>query len=339
MSILDKAMKKRKKAAHLVAVEGKKVDPLDYEELIKQGKISSTTVDILLQAEQKNDVMIDRDKINITDLDIDVNKVGDSDGEFVESSVLAINPVKTFSKPVDLDLDKLDAQGFISPRHTNTLLSNTFRMLKRPLLNNVRGKGATVLDNANMIMVTSSLENEGKTFSAINLAISIALEKDKRVLLIDADVNKPSHPQVFGVDMKYGLTDVLLGNVDDLSKVFCKTNIPSLTLMSAGQQTQQATELLASENMHKFMQDISSRYPDRIVIFDSPPLLQTTESSVLASHMGQVILVVEAERTLKHHVKKSLSLLSNEIVLLLLNKMRDKHEAGNYGYYGYGHSA
>jgi len=274
--------------------------------------------------------------LNVTELDIDLSADHEDITGF-PGNVLNINPVKSFSHPADIDLKKLEAKGFITPTNANTMLSNTFRMIKRPILNNVDGKGATRLEHANLIMVTSSLSEEGKSFSAINLALSIAMEKNKRVLLIDADVNKPSHHEEFGIDMEYGLTDLLSGKVDDMSRIMCKTNIPSLSLMFAGTLTSHATELLASQAMEDFVHEISTRYPDRIIIFDSPPLLQTTESSVLASHMGQVVMVVEAEKTLRYQVKKSLGLLSNEIVLMLLNKMREKTDQGNYGYYGYGH--
>lgn len=271
-------------------------------------------------------------------IDFDLTGNVGSRSLYSESQVLSINPLKTFSKQVNIDLENLDKLGFINPDNVNTPLSSAFRMIKRPLLNNAAGKGASAGHN-NMIMMTSSVGGEGKTFSAINLAISIAMEKEKHVLLIDADVNKPSHHSVFGINMEYGLTDLLLGKTDNMSQVLCKTNIPSLSLMFAGNYSSLATELLASETMAEFVNDISSRYPDRIIIFDSPPLLLTTESSVLASHMGQVVLVVEAEKTTRHDVSKSLSLLSNEIVLLLLNKMRQTNEAGNYGYYGYGHNS
>jgi protein-tyrosine kinase len=186
-------------------------------------------------------------------------------------------------------------------------------------------------------MVTSSFKGEGKSYSAVNLAMSIAMEKNLRVLLIDADVNKPSHHNIFGVSPDFGMTDFLSGKVKDMSRIMYSTNIPSLSLMFAGSLTTHATELLASEAMEQFVQDLSERYPDRIIIFDSPPLLMTTEASVLASHMGQIILVVEAERTLRNDVKKSLNMLSNEIVLLLLNKVREKDDGASYGYYGYGH--
>ncbi len=281
---------------------------------------------------------IDLQSIDIVKIDFDLSNLGAAVNLASKDDYQNFNPFNIFSHQVELDLDRLNAEGFITPKYSNSLLSNSYRMIKRPLLNNINGKGATVLDNANVIMVTSSLPGEGKTFSAINLAISMAMEKDKNVLLIDADINKPSHYKLFGIDRRAGLTDLLLDEVSDMGEVLCRTNIPSLTVMSSGRLYEYSTELLASEKMDYFIQDIAKRYKDRIIIFDSPPLLQTTESSVLASHMGQVILVVEAESTQNHMVKRSLDLLSNEIVLLLLNKQREKIKEGHYGYgYGYGH--
>ncbi len=306
--------------------------------LFKDNEIDASIVDIPLHenlVEQQD--FIDLSSLDLENLDFDLSSDDEDITGIYGENILSIDTVKPFSHPVDLDLNNLKRQGFITPDNANTALSNSFRMIKRPILNNVRGKGATVLDNANLIMVTSSLSEEGKSFTAMNLALSIAMEKNRRVLLIDADINKPSHHKTFGLEMEYGLTDLLSGKVNDMSRVLLKTNIPSLSLMFAGTLTSHATELLASEAMEQFVKEISTRYPDRVVIFDSPPLLLTTESSVLAQHMGQVIMVIEAEKTLRHQVKKSLSLLHNEIVLLMLNKMREKNEDSNYGYYGYGH--
>jgi protein-tyrosine kinase len=281
--------------------------------------------------------LMDLSSIDLERLDFDLGAGLSDVTELAETNHLSLNLARPFSHPVDLDLKKLNAKGFLIPANANTPLSNSYRMIKRPLLNNASGKGASKIDCANLIMVTSSLKGEGKSFSAINLAMSIAMEKNLRVLLIDADVNKPSHHDIFGVSPDFGLTDYLSGKVHDMSRIMYNTNVPSLSLMFAGSLTSHATELLASEAMDQFVQDISQRYADRIIIFDSPPLLMTTEASVLASHMGQVILVVEAEKTLRHEVKKSLNMLSNEIVLLLLNKVREKDDGANYGYYGYGH--
>ena len=275
-----------------------------------------------------------RSRFKEADLDLDFSSQGNEELSFIETKILRVNPTRSFSHQVDVDLKRLGNAGYITPDHVNTILSNTFSQLKRTLLNNVLGKGATVLDNANLVMITSPLAGEGKTFSAINMAMSIAMEQDKRVLLIDADVNKPSHHEIFGIDTQHGLTDLLMNRVDDVSKVIYKTNIPSLSLMFAGNRTPHATELFAGKAMEKFINELSERYEDRIVIFDSAPLLLPTEASVLASHMGQIIMVVEAEKTRHEVVKKSLEMLSNRVVLLLLNKMREKNDQGNYGYYG-----
>jgi protein-tyrosine kinase len=300
--------------------------------LKKNGKFLD--VDLPLNQDSSGNY-IDFKQLKNNTIDFDLTDLGDDDSTYSTPEVLDFNPLKTFSQRVNLDLENLQGQGFIDPQNVNTLLGNTFRMIKRPLLNNVMGKGATVLDNANLIMVTSSLSGEGKTFSAINLAISIAMERDKQVLLIDADVNKPSHHDVFGFESEFGLTDYLRGKVTDMSRVLYKSNIPSLTLMPSGTRTSHATELLASDAMDSFVKEISNKYHNRIIIFDSPPLLLPTEASVLASHMGQVIVVVQAEKTRHEEVKKSLSMLSNKIVLLLLNQAHEKTQIGNYGYYKY----
>ena len=338
MNLSDKAKKLLKKSGHLSVVDPIKESEKHNQNVSRETKESKSSQHITKQEESMltdQQLLQEIKNINIHDIDINFSELGSEND--TGSRVLVINPLNPFSNHVELDLEKLNAEGYITPKHANSLLSNTFRMIKRPIINNSIGKGASIVNNANIVMVSSSLPGEGKTFSAINLAISIALEKDKHVLLIDADVNKPTHHEIFGLDENRGLTDILLGKVDDMSDVLHKTNIQSLSLMSAGHEYAHATELLASADMERFVEDVSKRYPDRIVIFDSPPLLLTTESSVLASHMGQVILVIEAEKTLAHQVKKSLSLMSNEIVLLMLNKMREKNEIGSYGYYGYGY--
>ena len=162
------------------------------------------------------------------------------------------------------------------------------------------------------------------------------MERDKNVLLIDADVVKPTHHEIFGLGDRDGLTDLLLGWAGDASDVICKTNIPSFSLMTTGSVIDHATELLASQAMEDFVEELAARYPDRIIIIDSPPLLMTTEASVLAPNMGQVILVVEAEKTRRSQVELSLGLLANEVTFLVLNKVRGFDEGGGYGYYGYG---
>jgi len=274
-----------------------------------------------------------------SELDFDLTEPGTIGSSFSESPILSIDPTRSFSRQIDVNLRKLARDGFITPDNVSTALSNNFRRLKRPILNNVRGKGATVLDNANLIMVTSSHPNEGKTFCAINMAMSIAMEQDKRVLLVDADATKPSHHEYFGVNGDRGLVDFLTGDVDDVSEIIYKTNIPSLSLLFSGKKSPHTIELFASQAMEDFVTELSQRYDDRIIVIDAAPLLLPTEASVLASIMGQIILVIEAERTSPADVKMSLDMLENRIVLLLLNKVRAGKGQGGYGYYGgYGNS-
>ena len=189
-------------------------------------------------------------------------------------------------------------------------------------------------------MVTSSFPGEGKSFCAVNLAMSIAMEQDHTVLLVDADVGKPSIPETLGIRARKGLMDLLLDKDLRFQDVLLKTNVEKLTVLAAGSKHTHATELLASEAMNRILQDIAERYSDRIIIFDSPPLLATTEARVLASRMGQLVMVVEAGKTPQEAVREALSQVVNcEMVGLLLNKGgstlgEDQYAYGAYGSYG-----
>lgn len=240
------------------------------------------------------------------------------------------------SRRVEVDLAQLAAKGIITPDAPRTQVADEFRIIKRPLLGNAQGKGQAPVDRGNLIMVTSSVPGEGKTFSAINLAISIAMEMDNTVLLIDADVSRPSVLNVLGLPAAPGLMDVLLDEKLDLGDVMLKTNIQKLTLVPVGSAAKRATELIASEGMAKLLDEMATRYSDRIIIFDSPPLLVTTEAPVLASHVGQVLLVVEAEKTPQSLVKQALATIQScPVVLTMLNKSASTGAGSYYDYYGY----
>ena len=148
------------------------------------------------------------------------------------------------------------------------------------------GLGEVINQNRNLVMVTSALPSEGKTFVALNLAMSMAMELDCRVLLVDADVVAPSLPAALGIEPAKGLMDLLTDDAPRFSDVLLGTNVERLTLLLAGTPHAGAAELLASEAMARLLAEMSSRYPDRIVLFDSPPLLATSESRVLASQVG-----------------------------------------------------
>lgn len=241
------------------------------------------------------------------------------------------------SRKVELDIAKLAAEGFITPEASGSLIAEEFRVLKRPLLGNVSGSAAPIR-NANLIMVTSSLPGEGKSFTAVNLAMSIAMELERTVLLVDADVARPSLPRVLGVPQQKGLLDVLQDKSLNLSDVLLRTNIDKLTVLTAGTADDRATELLASEAMGSLLTEIARRYSDRIVIFDSPPLLLTTEARVLATRMGQIVFVVRAEETPQTAIKEALGTIEAcPIKLMVLNQAKNIENVA-YGYeYGYGY--
>jgi protein-tyrosine kinase len=231
---------------------------------------------------------------------------------------------KQNTKKVELDLNRMRDIGMVTAAGGRTLLVEDFRIIKRPLLKRAFAERADNAPPGNLIMITSSLPGEGKTYCAINLAMSIAMELDHTVLLVDADVARPSILRTLGLPAQRGLMDILLDDKIDLSDVMLRTNVDTLSILPAGTSTARATELLASQTMSAFVTEIANRYPDRIVIFDSPPLLLTSEAHVLATHMGQIVLVVESETTTQHAVKESLRQLEGcSNVNLIYNKTRE----------------
>lgn len=253
-------------------------------------------------------------------------------------------PARARGRPalIELDLEAIAAAGLVSPQVPGSQIAEQYRMIKRPLLINALGKGTVPpIENGNLIMVTSALPDEGKTFNAVNLAMSIVAELDCTVLLVDADVARPSVLQLLGLSPKRGLLDLLQDDSLDVSDVLLRTNVEKLAILPSGTPHPRATELLASDAMVKLINDMAKRYRDRVIIFDSPPLLVTTESHVLASHMGQIVIVVEAERTLQREVAQALTNIDScPVKLLILNKAKADFKKGySYGYgyaYRYG---
>jgi protein-tyrosine kinase len=243
-------------------------------------------------------------------------------------------PVQT--QRIEFDLAALSAANIVTPTAPRSQVADQFRVIKRPLVTNAKGKGANARANANLIMVTSAVAGEGKSFSSINLAMSIAAELDHTVMLVDADLARPSLPRMLGVDEGPGLLDLLDGTAE-MSGVLLRTNVEKLTFLRSGTPHPRATELLASEAMQRLLDDISKRYSDRIVIFDSPPLLLTTEARVLATHMGQVVFVVRAGTTLQSAVQHALATIEScPVKMMLLNQTRVE-KGGEYGEYGLGY--
>jgi exopolysaccharide/PEP-CTERM locus tyrosine autokinase len=241
------------------------------------------------------------------------------------------------SLALNLDLAKLASEGFVTPDMPRSRIADEFRVIKRPLIANASATGPTQIRKGNLIMVTSAVPGEGKSFSSVNLAMSIAMEMDRTVLLVDADVARPSLPRTLGIPDTPGLMDVLEKSAD-LNQVLLRTNVEKLTFLSSGSMHTRAAEMLASDAMTDLLNDLATRYQDRIVIFDSPPLLVTTEARVLASHLGQIVFIVDAERTLQSEVKRALATIEAcPVKMMVLNKARTTGQ-GAYGYgYGYGY--
>lgn len=237
-----------------------------------------------------------------------------------------------------IDLAELRDLGYVVPDAPATATAEEFRIVKRQLLINAMARGENAIRNGNLILVCSAQPNEGKTFCATNLALSIASERDLTVLLVDADFAKPEILSTLGLEGGKGLIDVIADPSLDLSDCLIRTNIENLSVLPAGRQHNLTTELLASERMGDMVEEIAKRYSDRIVIFDSPPALASSAASVLAMHVGQVMFVVEAENTRETELRDGLSMMNGcEHVQLLINKVRYAGMGRRFGtYYGYG---
>lgn len=233
---------------------------------------------------------------------------------------------------IDINFAKLKSRGFVTPDAGSSQIAEEFRVIKRPIIRNAVGRGA--VKQGNLVMVTSALPSEGKTFTSLNLALSIATEIDSTVLLVDGDVAHPSIPEIIGAPHGPGLLDLLTRDDLDFGDALVKTNIEKLSLLPAGTRHRRSTELLASEQMASLLREVASRYRDRIIIFDSPPLLATTEARVLAANMGQIVMVVAADATSHHAVNQALATIEGcEVVLMVLNKASRTDVGTYYGYY------
>ena len=246
----------------------------------------------------------------------------------------AENPAKRQSRQfIEIDLERLRRMGF-APPGDQSVVAEEIRLIKRPLLTNAFSEASKRVANPNLIMVTSAGPGEGKTFVATNLALSIASEHEVHVLLIDADIAKPSIPRIFDFNAEMGLLDAVEDPSIDLSDVMFRTSIEDLSLLPAGRYSPLSNELIASARMARFVNDMARRYTDRIVIFDSPPVLARTEPSVLAKHVGQVVFVVQAERTSRAAVTEALNLIGKDkLGGVVLNRSRALYGSDRFGQY------
>ena len=249
----------------------------------------------------------------------------------------ATGHIPSSGRPViQLDFDYLKGRGFLVPDDKTSKIHQEFRLVKRRLLDNAFGRLRPVVGNGRLIMVTSSLPSEGKTFSAINLAISIAIGGEHPVLLIDADIARPSVSNTLQLDIpdEVGLTDYLEDPTIPISELLHETSVPGLSLMTAGHLNHRPVDLLASNNMAQLVERLKTMLPHHVIVFDTPPLLPVTETRSLSALVGQVMLVVAAGETPRSALNESLLQLENcEAVGLLFNKAPVQPKAP--AYYGY----
>ncbi|HUN75621.1 MAG TPA: AAA family ATPase [Steroidobacteraceae bacterium] len=243
-------------------------------------------------------------------------------------------------QPLAMNVVALRSAGLLPPQAEEHQLAQQYRRVKRPLIANAIGRGAPRVQGGQLIMVTSALPGEGKTFTSLNLALSMSIDKDVHVVLVDADVAKPHISRLLGVSESEGLLDALRNAELDMERLIRPTDVPNLAILPAGTQSSEATELLASARMGQVTAALAEHDHQRIVVFDSPPLLHTTESHALAQSMGQVVVVVRAESTAQPVVLDALKLLEgHRAVSLVLNQSVKSASTAYYYRYGEGSDA
>lgn len=240
---------------------------------------------------------------------------------------------------VSVDRDALAAHGLIDPQAPSSLLGEEFRAIKRPILLDAFGaRGHEPVERGRMVLVGSARPGDGKSFSAVNLALSLAGEKDTAVLLVDADFAKPSVPRFLGLEPSEGLLDALRDPTADAERFVLDTDIAGLSVLPAGTPGQDDTELLTSNRADRVLDALMTADPRRLVVFDTPPVLAASPAAVLARHMGQVLFVVRADRTTQADVTDAIEAFGEDVRLhLMLNAVKFTAGGRRFGsYYGYG---
>ncbi|MBW8784785.1 MAG: capsular biosynthesis protein [Novosphingobium sp.] len=250
----------------------------------------------------------------------------------------APEPVR-FAGPVHpIDRERLREQGLIDPEGAVTALLEEFRIVKRQiLLEAAELRRAQAGSAAQRVLICSPHPGEGKTFCAVNLALSIAAEKESEVVLVDADFAKPSILSVLGLPGGPGLMDALADPAIDVAECVLATDVPGLWVLPAGNMNSSDTEFLASSQTRAVLDRLTAGAPQRMVIFDSPPVLAASPAAELAKYVGQAVLVARADRTGQGALEDAVSLLSAcPNIQLLLNAVQFSPSGRRFGtYYGY----
>jgi Mrp family chromosome partitioning ATPase len=250
---------------------------------------------------------------------------------------------------VEIDFDRLREAGRMPSESLAGQVDDEIRRIKWPLLKAIEGGDDIRPARNNVILVTSALPSEGKTFTSLNLALSIVRDRERRVVLVDGDVAKPGLTPSLGLEGRLGLNDALEDMSCDISSVTYQTNVEGLFFVPAGTWNAHSPEFFAGSRMPQLMAALSKRIGRGVVIFDSPPLLATNEAQVATHMAGQVLIVVRAEQTEQQAVLDAISLVDKDVpVSAVLNRCASSllsryygryYYGSGYGYgHGYGHS-
>jgi Mrp family chromosome partitioning ATPase len=247
-------------------------------------------------------------------------------------------PVKFSGTYHPVDRQHLRNQGMILPEGSVTALLEEFRIVKRHvLLQAAELRRSNPGGASQRVLICSPLPGEGKTYCAVNLALSIAAEKESEVLLVDADFGKPSVLSTLGLPGGPGLMDALADPQADVADFVLGTDIPGLWVLPAGNATTSDSEYLSSSRTAAVLDRLTEGAPHRMVIFDSPPVLAASPAAELAKYVGQAIVVARADRTGQGALEDAISLLSAcPNIELLLNAASFSPSGRRFGsYYGY----
>ena len=240
------------------------------------------------------------------------------------------------TKRMTLDMRTLRAQGYLPEEGRDREFAEHYRRIKRPLIDKALS-ATTVVGEPRVIMITSALPGDGKTFTSVNLALSMALERDISVMLVDCDVAKRHVSEIAGIGEEKGLLDALVDESMDIESLAVQTDLRNLSILPAGRRVEATAELLSSNRMRQLVNTLCARNPRRIVLLDSPPLLITNEGRSLVKIAGQVVLVIRAGRTPRHAVQEAAALFDpQQAGGLILNQMAAVSSEEYYGYEAYG---
>ncbi|MGA7261955.1 MAG: AAA family ATPase [Stellaceae bacterium] len=234
-----------------------------------------------------------------------------------------------------LDRGRLAGFGIAIPSAARSRTVEEFRLVKRNLVG-AWSQNDLLADRraSRLVMVTSARPGEGKTFTALNLALAFASERSVKALLVDVDTQHSTIPQILGIGGERGIVDVLAGNLE-LPEVLIQTNIPTLMILPAGRGGPHVPELLSSPEMGALLDEMTQRLPDHYLIIDTPPCMASSDAAALAPLVGQIVFVIEANNTQQGEIEAALGTLSTcPRISLLLNKS-DSLATEHFGSYGY----